>query len=303
MRVRKYQPLGAPCSVSQREYDDDDEDGTFFERVEHMSDWVRHMKDRFRTTAVDLERENGRLTVVLADTSTTKAIVAGGAALVKRFVDERVVGRRIDTLVVSVEPLCDARDAQNAARAAARVASAVDEIGVLAVSAAVFVALKDVWLPKGVRSVGIVDEFVTMAFVRAIPATLAALTKSATEGGTRRAVWAHCALVPNDEADAWTWGSRMLNDKADAARGRPLLERGEAAVRAAEVKELCASRGRALLRRAEAACRAAEVKGLCALGVRGAIERWQNSFERRYQGGLRPPRHLILGEFGGNIDR
>eukprot|EP00737_Agarophyton_chilense_P002930 gb/GEZJ01003378.1/.p1 GENE.gb/GEZJ01003378.1/~~gb/GEZJ01003378.1/.p1 ORF type:complete len:496 (-),score=62.77 gb/GEZJ01003378.1/:3569-5056(-) len=225
-------PFGERQALSMRELGRDlDSEATFGTRTAWVTEWLR--TTNFNAVWmpqvpqwVGPVREGGALSVVIDSTSAAKALLCADGVLLLRLVDELVFGHggdgRIDMLRVTVPPICSKLDARAVAQVAARVAAAVNEVRVLATSAVVFAELKDVLLPNNLRSVGVVDSFVTSAFVRALPAALAALTKTA---GAERSVWVQ---------------TMKLRDVGDVQRRDTLLRRAEAACRRAEAAGLCA---------------------------------------------------------------
>ncbi|KAI0560834.1 hypothetical protein FGB62_99g019 [Gracilaria domingensis] len=220
-------------------------DDSFFRKTTLIRDWLKYaLKSPYGLLPMTPMRR-GRilrpvLTVVLDCVSTANTLMSDGGKWISLFATNVVCYEyqgRIDTLLVALSPHCSAKDARAAATAAALVAAAVKEVRVLATSATVFGALKHVSLPRQVRSVAVLDQYVTNAFLSAVPTTMAALSKSAVDIGLH-SVWMENMTLRDHRDD-------------DNARQRE-----------------------ALLRNAEAACRRAETCGLCAAGMRGVFERW-----------------------------
>ncbi|PXF39969.1 hypothetical protein BWQ96_10320 [Gracilariopsis chorda] len=106
------------------------------------------------------------LMVVLNSAATARDLLRDDVEMVRVFVSDIVSSREwcIDTLLVTLPPMCNADDAIAAARESVLLATVAKYVRVLTTCAGVFAALKNVLLPSQVRSVGVVDLYVTSSF-------------------------------------------------------------------------------------------------------------------------------------------
>eukprot|EP00178_Gracilaria_changii_P005740 TRINITY_DN195_c0_g3_i1.p1 TRINITY_DN195_c0_g3~~TRINITY_DN195_c0_g3_i1.p1 ORF type:complete len:531 (-),score=67.66 TRINITY_DN195_c0_g3_i1:703-2295(-) len=135
----------------------------------------------------DLERERWSCGSWHETSSAHDIYQRKNGMLGREFVQDVVGVNGIGALLVTSEPLssCSAASAWIGALAAKQMAMEAGKVRVLAVSAPVFCIFRDVLLPEGVESVGILDAFATEELVKAIPATLKALARLKTV----RSVW------------------------------------------------------------------------------------------------------------------
>ncbi|KAI0564000.1 hypothetical protein FGB62_31g127 [Gracilaria domingensis] len=150
----------------------------------------------------------------------------------KDFVDEVVGSNGIDTLLLTTTaaPYCSATTSLTGALAVSRIAVAARKVRVLAISAAAFSVLKEVRLPKDViEQVGVVDMYVTRAFVKALPGALRTLASCKAV----RSVWVAAGIPLR--------GNHEGREKE--------LRRAERACRRAEAVGLCATGVRGAIER------------------------------------------------------
>ncbi|KAI0560988.1 hypothetical protein FGB62_95g063 [Gracilaria domingensis] len=102
-----------------------------------------------------------------------------GGTMAQDFVQEVVGANGIGTLLVTTAPpgSCSSATAWVAGLSAIKLAKEAGKVRVLVVSSSVFPVLRDVYLPKCIERVGVVDYYATGAFLRSVPATLNTLSR------------------------------------------------------------------------------------------------------------------------------